>query len=335
MERSVRSAAPKQDEAAVAEERENGATALADDPWPVPRQEVLGTRDGFMAHVEDIAANVALSSVASLPPALRAPIVSGVARLGRRFDKRHTEAARRFLTQAFGELPEDELEARVLQAWRHFLTVVLETQGFDRNVPAAELLEHYDVELCERARELSHSGTGCIFVTAHIGNWEAAAALAPRLGFAPFYAIAKPPRNRPLSRRIQRVREGRRVRLLPRRGAMKDAPAILAAGGTLGMLLDQRALTKPVYAPFFGRPARCDRSAGVLIRRLRAPVLIAACYRTEEPYRYKGVIPTVLTADELEGQSPEEISTRINQELEALILAAPEQYFWLHDRYRE
>jgi len=305
------------------------------DDWPVPPQDVLGSRDGVLAHVEDFLANAALSGLARMPEAVWSPLVSGIARLARRVDRRHSDAARGFLTQALGELPQGELEERVLQAWRHFFTVMLETQGFDRHVPPERLLEHFDVELCDAAAELVGSSQGCVFITGHLGNWEAGAALAPHIGFAPFYAVAKPPRNRPLSRRIQRVREGRRIRLLPRRGAMKNAAAILGAGGTLGMVLDQRARKKPVYAPFFGRSARCDRSAGVLIRRLRAPVIIAACYRTERPYYFRGVVPTVLRAEELEGQSPEQIATRINAELEALILAAPEQYFWLHDRYRD
>ena len=46
-------------------------------------------------------------------------------------------------------------------------------------------------------------------------------------------------------------------------------------------------------------------------------------------------VPRVLWPDELAGQSPEAVVTLINGELERMILARPEQYFWLHDRYRK
>src|SRR5258708_7641188 len=86
-----------------------------------------------------------------------------------------------------------------------------------------------------------------------------------------------------LARGAPRLRESRGMRLIPRRGALEFVPAIVRAGGTVALLLDQRARVKPVLAPFFGREAKCDRSASVLVRRLRAPLVFAACYRTAQP----------------------------------------------------
>jgi KDO2-lipid IV(A) lauroyltransferase len=101
------------------------------------------------------------------------------------------------------------------------------------------------------------------------------------------------------------------------------------------LLLDQRPHGKAVIAPFFGRPARCERGAAVLLRRLEMPVLVGACYTTDVPYRYKISFPTVIAPGELSGASPEAIVGRVNAEMEALILRHPEQYFWLHDRFRD
>ena len=143
-----------------------------------------------------------------------------------------------------------------------------------------------------------------MLVTGHIGDWEAGVGALPWLGVSPVYAIAKPPRNRPLSILVQREREKRGVRLLPRKGAMRDAPKVLRAGGAIGMLLDQRARQRPILAPFFGRPARCDRTAGVLLKRLRAPVLICACYRAEEPLRYRLVFQSASGRTSSPARSP-------------------------------
>jgi len=58
------------------------------------------------------------------------------------------------------------------------------------------------------------------------------------------------------------------------------------------------------------------------------------CYRRPERWQYQVEFPCILWPDELARRSPEEITARINLELERMIRAHPEQYFWLHDRYR-
>ena len=99
-------------------------------------------------------------------------------------------------------------------------------------------------------------------------------------------------------------------------------------------MLDQRAHGKTVIAPFFGRPAHCERAVAVLLRRLRMPVVFVACYRTATPFRYRAEFTSVIRPEQFAHASPEVIAAAVNRELERLIRAAPEQYFWLHDRYR-
>jgi lauroyl/myristoyl acyltransferase len=71
------------------------------------------------------------------------------------------------------------------------------------------------------------------------------------------------------------------------------------------------------------------------VRRLKVPIVFAASYRTDTPWRWRLSVPRVLFPDELQGLGAEGVVGRINAELERMILAAPEQYFWLHDRYRK
>ena len=52
------------------------------------------------------------------------------------------------------------------------------------------------------------------------------------------------------------------------------------------------------------------------------------------PWKWRVSFHDLLHPKDLAGQSPEDISTTINAAFERLILQAPEQYFWLHDRYR-
>ena len=103
----------------------------------------------------------------------------------------------------------------------------------------------------------------------------------------------------------------------------------------IGMILDQRTSGRALLAPFFGRLARCERAPGVLLKRQRVPIVMAKCLMTGKPLHYRMEVGLVLQPGEWRTRSVEEIVTRMNQEFERTIRANPEQYVWIHDRYRD
>ncbi|MEW6074506.1 MAG: lysophospholipid acyltransferase family protein [Planctomycetota bacterium] len=303
--------------------------------WPVSWQSVRGRRTGLLARLEQAAVRLALAGANALPAPLLAAVIAVLSRLAPLVDRRHARVARSFLVQALGPLPPAELARRVRGAYRHLLRVVADAERFRRRVPPEEVLDHFEQRWSDAAREVAAAGQGSLVLTGHVGNWEVSIAAAPWVGFDPFFAISKPPANRYLSADFQAARERQGIRLIPRRGAMALAPAILRAGGSIGMMLDQRARKRPVLAPFFGRPARCDRSAAVLLKRMRVPVVFAACYATEQPLRFRLELTEVIRPEEVRNARIVDIVARVNRVFEAMIRQAPEQYFWLHDRYRD
>lgn len=315
--------------------------------WPVELEFQFGERTGWGARLESLSLRAFFAVVIRLPNGLYEGLIEGLARLARRFDRRHADAGRRFLTQAFGTpdkpgrlsatgLTEDQREVRLLEAFRHFFRVASDTERFLQRVPIERTFDFVEVDLCPRAQEILRSGVGAVPVSPHVGSWEVSSLFLARMGLSPLYAVAKPVKNRYLSEAMFAAREKRGIRILPRRGAMGAAPKVIAHGAGLGMLLDQRANSRPVYAPFFDRPARCDRSAGVLMRRMKAPLLMMACYRDlKRPQHFKLCIPEVIEPEEIAGLSPEGIAARLNASFERMIEQRPEQYFWLHDRYKD
>ncbi len=309
--------------------------------WPVPVQVVEGDQKGLMADAQFGLYQLAMSVFGRLPKFVLNVLGKFFAQVGKRVDRGHAHAARVFLKQALNEhagmaLSDREVERRVTRAYEHLFHVAIDTRRFDRRFGAQctpeGLLERVDVHLSAAAE--AALGKGCVVVSGHCGDWEMAARIVSAVGFRPLYIISKPPRNHPLSVELQRLRESWGQRLLPRRGAMQFASEVVQGGGALGMLLDQRARKRPIMAPFFGRNARCDRSAGVLLRRLRCPVVFVAAYKTSDDLRWRFHAQDVLLPGDVAGKSPEEISADVNQKLESMILEEPDQYFWLHDRYR-
>ena len=304
--------------------------------WPIPAQPVLGERDGALAWIEAMVARGALSAAGALPRFAQDALIGALARAARALDRRHSDAARAFLAQAFGPgMSAEERERRVLQAWRFFLAMVGRSPGLDRLGRPGLFERSFSTTWGAGVREAFERPRGRIVVTPHLGDIEAGAFLLPRLLAVPVYVVSRPPQNRYLAEAAQRAREARGYRLLHRHGAMDDVPKILQAGGTVVMMLDQRARRRTTIAPFFGRPAHCERAPAILMRRLGVPVFTAWCETLSEPWRYCVHFTRVFEPGEFARAAPEEISTALNREMEQMILSAPDQYFWLHDRYRK
>ena len=252
-------------------------------------------------------------------------------------DARHAHGARDFLRTAFPEADAGEVEELLRAAYRHLIDVTLRADRLRARMVGHRLGDFFDLELCDEARELFEArghGQGVLGLSAHLGWWELTGHVLIPCGLGPAYAIIKPPKNGFLTRYMLRSRARMGALCLPRHSAMRALPALLRAGATTQLLVDQRSVRGWVEAPFFGRPANCDRTFGVLARRVPKPILVYACLGTEDPERFRFVAPRVLDPAEFADLQPEECAARVNQHIESLIRMAPDQYFWLHDRFR-
>lgn len=310
------------------------------DTWPVEVPPFRDERHQSLWHrVQYLAMRAAQRGTLVLPGWAREGITRAVAGTARRLDRRHREAALEFVASALPDASPEEVRSIARAAWRHLVRVALVSEGITNRVRGRRLGDHYDVRMADDVRATLERGEGAIMVTAHAGYWEAACPGIVAIGFQPAYAVGKAPKNDFVARHIQRMRESQGMRLIPRRGAMTAVPSAVRGGGFVGMLLDHRPRKKPVIAPFFGRPAACDRSAGVLIRRVGAPLVFYGCYGAEgadplRDWRFELRFTRVIEPEVLSGLDPVEIATRVNQELETLILHRPREVFWLHDRYK-
>lgn len=315
-----------------------GERVLRPDPdveYPVERVEVRDPRRGPIAWIGYGVIRLAQATLGRLPRRLRRACGHVLAAVVGRLDRRHTRAALSFVQAAYPEASAAEHKRLVRAAWLHLWELSLRSPYAAKDLLHQDLGARFRVHATERALELAAAEAPVLFVTAHVGHWEVAGIALATLGFAPVYAVAKAPRNDPLSRYMQRSRENQGGRLLPRKEAMKSVPRVLGGGGSVLFLLDHRSRSKPVFAPFFGRPAACERSASVLIKRTKVPICFLACYESDGPVPYELRLGPVLEPEDLTGLSSAGLSAVINHRFEAMIRRAPEQYFWLHDRFRK
>ncbi len=302
--------------------------------WPIAWQPVVGDRGGVWAFIEAKLALSALWTLGSMPIGVQDLFASLIARAMRLFDRRHSNAAREFLTQAYaGKLPRAERERLIFEAWSFFFRMIARSNGLDRVVKRDGFEAHFEMHYGPGVREALFAERGRILVTPHLGDFEAGALTIPLLGLGPAYVVSRPPRNRYMSIAFQSQRDARGYRLLHRRGAMEDVSKIFRAKGSLILMLDQRARRSPTVAPFFGRLAHCERAPAILMRRLQVPVFTVWCEALPQPWKYRMHFTRVFEPQDFARATPEEISTALNRAMEEMILSAPEQYFWFHNRF--
>lgn len=186
--------------------------------------------------------------------------------------------------------------------------------------------EHLDAALAR--------GRGVILVMAHYGNWELFAPLLGRWGY-PVHAIAREADDPGLNGVIQEIRTRWGAQVYSRRQGPRRALAVLRANELLVMHLDQNHADGGVFVDFFGHPAATATGAARLAHRTGAALVCAFGIRQpDRTYRMR-FLPALLA----DGDAPVEaeivrLTAELTRRIEAQIVAAPEQWWWLHNRWK-
>ncbi|MGC8529468.1 MAG: lysophospholipid acyltransferase family protein [Leptospirillia bacterium] len=193
------------------------------------------------------------------------------------------------------------------------------------------------VEGLEYFRREYEKGQGVILLTGHLGNWEMALRRIAVEAPGKAHPVIRRIKNRAVNDFIDRHRHtcGKGDSLLADLGP-KPLIRALRAGEVLIFLLDQNAGEgEGIFVPFLGRPAATYTSLARLSLMTGRPVLPAACQRLIGG-RFRGrILPPILPETSL---PPEEaaahLTTLYGQALDSLVRDYPEQWIWMHRRWK-
>ncbi|HQR46877.1 MAG TPA: lysophospholipid acyltransferase family protein [Thermoanaerobaculia bacterium] len=255
-------------------------------------------------------------------------------RLYRALDRRRRDLAEGNLARAFPGLRPDGIEALSIAVFEHFGGMAADLlHAFGE--PQSAVDERIEVVGVERVRSALAAGRGLFLVTAHFGNWEYSA-LATAAAGVPVAVIARPLDNPLLETFLREFRERNGNTVVYKADAAREMLRILKRGGGVGILADQHARTPDaMVVPFFGRPASTTSIVARLADRTEALIIPAFCFRTG-PARYRmeyGEAIDVRTLSPGE-REPAALTARLNLEVEGVVRRAPEQWLWLHNRWR-
>jgi KDO2-lipid IV(A) lauroyltransferase len=274
--------------------------------------------------------------IQALSPWTARSVAAGLAWLAYRVDRRHCLVAADNLRQAFpGRYEEAELDQLVLSVYRHFCTLLIEIILLPRKLHPNTWRRYLALK---DGRELTGgllSGRPLMLVTGHFGNFEMANYALGLLGFRG-HAIARPLDNPFLDAYLRRFRERTGQKMLAKRGDFDQMQAILDHGGVIATLADQDAGQRGLFVDFFGRPASTHKAIALLALEHRVPLVVVGAPKVGEPMRYQLVVEDVILPEDYDGRGDavRAITQRFTVALERLIRTAPEQYFWLHRRWK-
>lgn len=254
--------------------------------------------------------------------------------------RRHV--AEQNLQTAFGDkLTSEQRRDIVRRMWEHLFRMVCEIVQLPRRFRlynCSDVLSFYQRNECVRAVA---SGRPVLFLGGHFGNWEISVNTFGHFGF-PMGVVARDLDNPWLHRWFQNFRESTGNWMISKRGAGAEMTEELANGGFAALLGDQDAGPKGLFVDFFGTPASTFKSIALLALEFDAIIVVGGAYRLPADQQIGSrwaqfELATEDIIDVRDFQSANrlmELTQRFTTSLESLIRRAPEQYFWVHRRWK-
>ncbi len=180
---------------------------------------------------------------------------------------------------------------------------------------------------------------GVLILTGHFGNWEVAtiAGLAKYPSFrGKFHFVRRAFKPRWLDAFITRRFQQAGFGVIGKRGSLDRILDLLAAGEIIVFPFDQHAGPPDgIEVEFFSHPAWTFRSLAILALATGAPVLPATGWRERDGSHVMHFGEPIAAVESQDMSEAIRRTTRAyNAELERLILARPEQWYWVHRRWK-
>jgi lipopolysaccharide heptosyltransferase II len=200
-------------------------------------------------------------------------------------------------------------------------------------MPPEKILRRVKVDNIEAMDREFRAGVPVVLVLSHLGIWELFAQLMPKfVGYVRNASVYQKLGNRFIDAHVRRTRGQTGLELFDRQQGFQPVIDLLRSGGGVGVLSDQHAGDHGLWTPFFGRLASTSPLPALLAKRTRAALIAAGVY-TIGPARWRLVFTERFDPPKAEG-SVVELTAEINQIIERQIRVAPEDWFWVHNRWK-
>lgn len=173
-----------------------------------------------------------------------------------------------------------------------------------------------------------------LIASAHLGSWELLGEVMARRGYV-ISAIVRP-LSGAFNAWLMRSRAKAGIELIMQRGAMQRILDALKRGRAVVQLLDQSLSSRhAVWVPFFGRPASTSPALSLAAWKTGAPVYVVLSVRRNEQLHMVVEGPVEVPKIGTRADWVRAHVTELSQILEKYVRQCPEQWLWLHRRWKK
>jgi KDO2-lipid IV(A) lauroyltransferase len=245
------------------------------------------------------------------------------------------------LKLAFPELNKKERQNTIRAMWEHLFLMGVEIALARRTIKDYNWTDHIRLVDAEPLLSLLHQDRPVILATGHFGNFEIGGFSLGVLTY-PSHTVARTLDNSYLHRFITDFRGSTGQFLIAKKGGSPEIIRVLEQNGLMAFLVDQAAGRKGCMVNFFDKPASTFKAIAVLSLQFNAPIVV--CYplrRQDESGQFHTLHFDMHVTEILDPlnlppdlQNVKEITQWFTHALESGIRQCPEQYWWLHRRWR-
>jgi len=237
------------------------------------------------------------------------------------------------LQRAFPEKSPQELDKIACESYRHWGGVGAEYARLSKfNTKYCDKYITFEGKDC--LNSVVAGGKGGLVISGHFGNWEVMGAAASMAEYGITYIVASQA-NKMVDKMMDEVRKSQGIEIWKMKEAPRGIFKSLKNNRFVCIMIDQDAGKDCVFTEFFGKRAATHRGAAVFHLKTGAPLVMSSCVRTDK-YHFR-IDFTPIEIPPFKGSLEEKnlhIMQRLTNLLEAQIRQHPEQYFWMHKRWK-
>ncbi len=248
----------------------------------------------------------------------------------------HRVRAEEHIRLSFPDMREPEVSRIAHESFRHLAMVYgAELLITPRLVTPWTWHRYMRLKNFDEALPLLLKKRGCIMVTAHYGSFELLGYVLAVIGFD-MVAVMRPLDNELLNHYLLDRREASGLKLLYKKGATRSAGDVLESGGALCFIGDQDAGSRGMFVDFFGRKASTYKSIGLLAMEYDVPIIVGYARRSGQGFSYEMGVTRIIHPKQWKSQDDplRWITESYSQAMEQFIREVPEQYLWIHRRWK-
>ena len=203
-----------------------------------------------------------------------------------------------------------------------------------RDLTKENIDDHISVEGMEHATKALKEGKGIIFLSGHLGCFEIIPIYFAIKGF-PITVVGTKLYDKRLDKLLVQNRSKFNIKYVERGKNTMDIIKALKKGEGFGVLFDLDTRTEGVFADFFGKEAFTPVGPMKLAEKFDVPIIPVVIQR-EKNYHHKITICQRVNINST-GDSEQDLqlmAAECNRIFEKLILQAPDQWIWIHDRWK-